>query len=183
MEHLDDELRENAPWLRDMKRQGDGLRTPEGYFDDLEAQVFARLDTLGARRQAPMQAVPGGYWARRLNLRVLAALAAGLALAAAAFWFFKAPSVAVQPALAEVRMPDLSEEDIETYVLENVQEFDAEQLAALPAVAATDQIPERVAPNPAQYRSKRQQALDDLHPEDLDHLLDELSAEELESLL
>lgn len=184
MEYLDDELRENAPWLRDMKRQGDGLRTPEGYFDDLEAQVSARLDTLGARRQAPMRAVPGGHWTRRLNLRVLTALAAGIALAAAAFWFFKAPSIADQPAaLAEVRMPDLSEEDIEMYVLENVHEFDAEQLAALPAVAATDQIPERVAPNPAQHRSKRQQALDDLHPEDLDHLLDELSAEELESLL
>ncbi len=183
MEYLDDELRENAPWLRDLKRQGDGLRRPEGYFDDLEAQVFTRLDTMGARRTAPMQTVPGGHWARRRRLRVLSALAAGIALAAAAFWFFKAPSVAGQPAIAEVQLPDLSEEDIETYVLENVQEFDAAQLAALPAIAVTDQGPERAAPDPAAHRSKRQQALDDLDPEDLDHLLDELSNEDLESLL
>ena len=185
MEHLDDELREISPLLRDLKRQGDGLRTPEGYFDNLENQVFGRLDTMDARRTPPLHTLAGGHRTRGfLHPRILTAIAAGIALAAAAFWFFKAPSIADQPAaLAEVRMPDLSEEDIEMYVLENVQEFEAEQLAALPAVAFTDQAPERVLPDPAQHRSKRQQALDDLDPEDLDHLLDELSDQDLESLL
>ena len=99
MENLDDELREISPLLRDLKNQGDGFRTPEGYFDDLADQVIGRLDTMGARRSAPgLQATPGGQWFRRLlQPRMLTAIAAGLALAAAAFWFFKSPSVAEQP--------------------------------------------------------------------------------------
>ncbi|MEO6037824.1 MAG: hypothetical protein ABIQ93_05370 [Saprospiraceae bacterium] len=186
MENLDDELRDISPLLRDLKRPGDGLRTPEGYFDDLEDQVFGRLEAMGSRRPAPgWQATRGGQWIHRLlRPRVLTAIAAGLALLVAAFWFFKSRSVLEQSStLAQVTLPELSEEDIETYVLENVYEFDTEQLAALPPAESADPGIEPPAPNPAQHRSKRQQALDDLHPEDLDNLLNELSDEDLEKLL
>ncbi len=182
MENIEDELREISPLLRDLKRQGDGLRTPEGYFDDLDARVMARIDALGARRLA---VIKGGQWFRRLlQPRMLTAIAAGLALIAVAIWFVKPQTISDQPAaIAQVNMPDLSEEDIETYVLENVHEFEPDQLAALPPVESADPGPETAPPNPAQHRSKRQQTLDNLQPEDLDNLLNELSDEELEQLL
>lgn len=209
MEDLDDELRDLSPLLRDLKRQGDGLRTPEGYFDDLEAQVFGRLDALGDRRPQLFPHQPAHqphnllgkmiarrawpntnqiivYQTARRWRRSLAALAAGLALVAAAAWFFRAIPVAQPSAsLAQATMPDLSEDDIENYVLENVHEFDAEQLAALPSVESDDAASETIpaTPNSSPQRSKRQQALDDLQPEDLDKLLEELSDEELEKLL
>ncbi len=187
MENLDDELREHASLLHDLKAQGDGFRTPDGYFDELDHQIFSRLDTMGARRPArPAWGIQRGHqWLHRLlQPRVLTALAAGLALLAAAVWFFKPQPLHEQTAgLAQVSMPELSEEEVETYVFDNVHDFDTEQLAALPASESTDQLPEPPAANPDQNRSKRQQALDDLHPEDLDNLLNDLSDEDLEQLL
>ena len=187
MENPDDELREQAPLLHELKAQGDGFRMPDGYFDELEGKIFSRLDMMEARRPAlsAWGIQRGGQWFHRLlQPRVLTALAAGLALIAAAIWFFKPqPLQEQEAALAQVSMPELSEEDIETYVFENVHEFDTEQLASLPANESVDQLPEPPAEKPGQNRSKRQQALDDLHPEDLDNLLNDLSDEDLEKLL
>ncbi len=210
MENLDDELHDISPLLRGLKRQGDGLSTPEGYFDNMEAQVFGRLGALVDHqpwstnskvphqphnllgklivRQPWLLTSPTVHRSIRLSIRLwpraLTTLAAGLALMGAAVWFFHAASAAHQsPLLAQVTMPDLSEDEIETYVLENVHEFDTEQLAALPSVEADDITPEVTTPKPSPYRSKRQQALDDLRPEDLDNLLDGLSDEDLEKLL
>ncbi len=208
MKNLDDELRDLSPLLRDLKRKGDGLRLPEGYFDHLEAQVFERLDTLGDRqpwipteqpiqqpynllgrfltRQPWVMTNPTVHRAVRAYIRpwprALPALAAGLALVAAAVWFFR-PVAHQAPLLAQVTMPDLSEDDIETYVLENVHDFDAEQLATLTPVAIDDAATEEAVPPKTPPRSKRQQALDDLRPEDLDDLLDGLNDEDLEKLL
>ncbi len=48
-ENLHDELEEQAPFLRPLKEAGDGLRVPDGYFDQLESEVYRQLDALGAR--------------------------------------------------------------------------------------------------------------------------------------
>ena len=186
MENTDDELRKISPFLRDLKARGDGFTAPPGYFDALENQVFDRLEQLEPRQPLTgWQTTLGGrlrHWL--LQTRTLTALAAGLALIAAAVWFFK-PKVVVeqQSALAQVSMPELSEAEIESYVLENVREFDTEQLAALPPVVVVDHTPEIAPTNPAPHRTKRQQALDNLHPEDLENLLNDLSDEDLEKLL
>ena len=183
MENLDDELKDFS-LLRDLKRQGDGFHTPENYFDHLDDQIFGHLEAMGARRPTELQAKRGGQWLRkRMQPRLLTALAAGLAVIAVAVWFFKPQPTLNQPTLAQVNVPDLSEEDIETYVLENVHEFDTEQLASLPPVETVEQIPEPTTIKPNPHRTKRQQALDNLHPEDLDNLLNDLSDEDLEKLL
>jgi len=208
MDNLDDELRDLAPLLRDLKRQGEGLRTPDGYFDDLEARVFGRLDAhepqlfasppahqpynlvgkVVARVSWPVttRLVQRAMPLRRRIIPALTAIAAGLALITAAVWFFRSPAVMQQaPLLAQVTMPELSEHDIESYVLENVHEFEAAELASLPPVEVDDQVApeEETVPKPPQHRSKRQQALDNLRPEDLDNMLDGLSDEDLEKLL
>ncbi len=204
MKNLDDELRDLSPLLRDLKRQDDGLRAPEGYFDDFEAQMSGKLAAIGGGKPWPEQQTIQPYnlvgkvvarltWSRttelvqrttKLRRQALPALAAGLALVAAAVWFFRSPSIVHQaPMLAQVTMPELSEEDIESYVLENVHEFDTEQLASLPAVETSDAAPEPTIAKPSQKRSKRQQALDNLRPEDVNNMLDGLSDEDLEKLL
>ncbi|MCY7329943.1 MAG: hypothetical protein LH618_15420 [Saprospiraceae bacterium] len=208
MDNLDDELRDLSPLLRDLKRQGEGLRTPDGYFDDLEARVFGRLDVhepqifasqpayqpynlvgkVVARVSWPVatRLVQRAMPLRRRIVPALTAMAAGLALITAAVWFFRSPAVVqLAPMLAQVTMPELSEDDIESYVLENVHEFDAAELATLPPVEVDDEVApeEKTAPKTPQHRSKRQQALDDLRPEDLDNVLDGLSDEDLEKLL
>ncbi len=208
MENLDDELRDLSPLLRDLKRRGDGMRIPKGYFDDFEAKVFGRLEAhepqtfasqpahqpynlLGkmvARVSWPVatQMVQRVLPLRRRAVPALMSMAAGLALITAAVWFFRSPAVVqTAPMLAQVTMPELSEDDIENYVLENVQEFEAVELASLPPAELGDEATpaEETVPKTPQHRSKRQQALDELRPEDLENALEGMSDEDLEKLM
>ncbi|MEO6759727.1 MAG: hypothetical protein ABIO24_09765 [Saprospiraceae bacterium] len=185
MKNIDDELRKISPFLRDLKARGDGFQSPPGYFDALENQVFDRLEQLEPRQPLTGWRTTTGGRLRRwlLQTRTLTAMAAGLVLIAAALWFFKPTTVVEQQStLAQVSMPELSEAEIESYVLENIREFDTEQLAALPPVVVVDHGPE-LPPSSTPHRTKRQQALDNVRPEDLENLLNDLSDEDLEKLL
>lgn len=172
---LNDEL---PPFLKDLKEKGDGFNVPEGYFEELEDAVFDRLNAVGdlgkpvykpvkTRRLFPLFIRPG----------VSLALAAALALILTAVWFVRQPTTPVQEnAFAST---DLTEDDIETYVLENLHEFEPEQLASL-----TPDVPEEEPELPAATPDKKSKsAIDELHPDDLEKVLDEMTDEELEDIL
>ena len=171
-ESLDDELSEISPWLRDMKRQDDGFRVPDDYFESLEARVFARIDGEGARREPVMEAVRGGNWLRPKMM--LAAAAIFVAILAAVWLLRPEPEVTVAST-------ELSEEDIESYVLANAHEFEPEQLASLQPDTPTQSsdMPESSTKMPA----KSAVPGNDITPEDMEGLLDDMSDEELESIL
>lgn len=176
-ESLQNELRELSPWLHAQKNQADGFQTPTGYFEQLQEQVFEKLDADGGRRKpgslsssGRLRSLFGGLYQARLGI----AVAAALTLVLGAWWFFR-PA----PEAAAVASVELSAEDAEAYLLENLLEFDAEQLAMqLPGDEAVD--PEAL---PAEGQNPKTAPPNDAVPEELEQLLNDMSDEELEELL
>lgn len=177
---INDELQNLSPLLREMRQKGDGFRVPEGYFEAVEESVFGRIEAAGIRRQPVLEGKKGGLFGRIFRSKIIWAAAAALVLVLATTWLFKmkngqsdtSPLVASQ---------ELTEEEIEAYVLENIHEFEAEQLAALPV---GEQVFQQTEPSPApKTKPKQADPLDEFSQEELDILLKEMSEEELENLL
>ena len=175
-ESPDDELKGLSPLLRDLRQQEEGFRVPEGYFGALEDSVFSRVETTGNPRKPAMRAKRGGFFGRFSRSQGMWAAAAALALLLAATWLLM-----IKPEQPVVAKQELTEEEIETYVLENIHEFDAELLAAVPANEQALPATKPVAPTEA--KPKQSDPLDDLSEEELELLLKEMSDEELENLL
>lgn len=160
-------------WLDDLKKRGDGFQVPDGYFENLERSILDKTAGVsrGAQGETTMVVVAGSMrrpWYRRMP--VLAAAAAVVGILAVAWWFMR-PAGASNPA-------ELSDEDLHAYILENAQEFELEQLASI----NPEHLPEASA-QPAVPAAGDQQIQDEIHPEDLEHLLNDLSDEELEEIL
>lgn len=162
------------PWLSDLKKKGDGFKLPADYFESFDQRV---LDKTGDRKQSRAPEVLKAAVVNKRSLfkwpRLMAAAAAVAALLVMAWWF-------VRPQAAPAN--DLSGEDLRAYILENTQEFEIEQLASIvpehlgaPGQEAVENI------NPSQINGDK--LPEELRPEDLEHLLDDLSDEELQEIL
>ncbi len=66
---LNKELEDLAPGLREMKRQDDGFRVPDRYFEGLEDSVFDKIDAMDSRRQPVLSAIKGGGFAPGCSVR------------------------------------------------------------------------------------------------------------------
>lgn len=173
-EFLEDKL---PPFLKDFRAKGEGFKTPEGYFEGLEDAVFSRLEKGGDLRRPVLKvAKRPGLLPAFIRPRAAMALAAALALMLAAVWFFRQNSGDMLSPLAAA---ELSEEDLETYLLENAHEFDPEQLAAIEPEETPDINPEN---DPAKS-DKNTPPLEEIHPDDLDKILDDMTDDELEEIL
>lgn len=179
-ESLDDELKGLSPLLRDLRGQDDGFRVPEGYFGALEDSVLGLVDASAMRRKQVMGARRGGLFARFSRSQVAWAVAAALTLVLAATWLFRTPP-AQTDTLPVATAQELTEEEIEAYVLENIRDFDAELLADVPLAGHAQ--PETKTASPAETKPKTSDPLDELSDEELELLLKEMSDEELENLL
>jgi hypothetical protein len=175
-ESINDELDKLSPWLRDMKRQDDGFRLPEGYFDAMEQSVFGRLESSGGLRKSVNPPPGNGLTARIGRKQWMWAAAAVFATVLAAAWFFGQPGDASAPVVSV----ELTEEEIESYVLDNIRDFDAELLADVPVQAAP--VPD-YKPAPAAQPKQPTDPIDDLSDEEIELLLKDMSDEELENLL
>lgn len=172
--NMEDELKKEAPELHEMRRHNDGFKLPDDYFGSFEDRVFGRIESAGIQRNAAQQAVK--RTARRVSMpHMLLAAAAVITLLLAAVWFFK-PTPAIEQPVASV---ELSEEEIETYLLENVQDFEAEQLAMLP----DEEEQETTQPATKTPDKKSDDPLEDISPEDVEHILNDMTEEELEEIL
>lgn len=176
-ETLPEELKNLSPLLQDLKERGDGYKIPEGYFGDMEDAVFARLKSAGDLEKPPVRFVKR---TRMLPLfirpRTATAIAAALALILVAVWFVRQPA-SIQP--SSTAETELTEEDLESYVLENVHDFEPEQLVALGHEEPMEPMEETM---PGKSK-KNNSTSEELHPDDLDKILDEMTDEELEQIL
>jgi hypothetical protein len=169
---------ELSPLLRDLKQRGDGLQVPEGYFDQLDDAVFARLDASGERLPAADRAPRG--WKVWVNVRTVTAAAATLALLLTAGWWLWQPTPTNSLATNSPEDEALELAAAEAYLNEHLMEFDAELLAQnLPGEEEHD-----AAEQPATTPTAPKTAPHKKTPEDeLDEIIDQLSDEELEDLL
>ncbi len=174
---INDELNELSPLLRDLKQKDNGFRLPEGYFEAVEESVFSRIDAAGARREPVLETQWGGKFFRS---RVMWAAAAASALVLAVVWFVR-PKNALDIEAPIAVSQELTAEEIEAYVLENIHDFDAAQLASVPA---DEPVPTVTNPSPIpEKKSKELEPADDFSEEELELLLKEMSEEELKNLL
>lgn len=176
---INDELQKRSPLLREMRQKDDGFRVPEGYFEALEDSVFNRIEAAGARRNPVWESHKGGMFARIFRAKWVWAAAAVFVLVLAATWFFKSNLTQTAPVAAS---QELTEEEIEAYVANNIHDFEAEQLAMLfpDEPRAAEPAPEAIPETP---QPKNPDPLDSLSEEQLEILLKDMSDEELESLL
>lgn len=179
-ESLNEELKNLSPLLLEQKRKDNGFRVPEGYFEGLEDAIFNKLESTEGQKR-PFHPAPksgGALRSRFFGSYVLIAAAAVFVLILAAKWLMTPKAVPANTG-GYVAAQEMTEEAlIEAYVLENIRDFEAEQLAALSDANS--------AADPTALPQKQPEAgnsMDHLTPEELELLLREMSDEELESLL
>lgn len=178
---LQTELQIRSPRLAGLQGNAAGQQIPDDYFDQLEARVFQKIEEQG---HAPATATSQGDRPTRTGFRILrsprlaVAAAAVLSLAIAATWFFGAQPAA-DPAVPEnyrELAAALSPEDAATYIAGNIHEFETaalENYAAASSAAETATEPRAKQPLPAEALPAAQ----------LELILQDLSEEELESIL
>lgn len=174
MKHIDDTSNELPSWLTDLKQKGDGFNLPDGYFESFEQRILEKTGT-----QARFQAREGlrATVVNRNGLfrwsRLMAAAAALAAILVMAWWF-------VRPAAAPSH--ELTGEDLQAYILENAREFELEQLASvLPEHSTMSQ--QEASENSNNTENDDHKLPEELRPEDIEHLLDGMSDEELQEIL
>lgn len=177
----EEELRELSPFLQELKRKGDGMKLPDQYFEAMESQVMARLS---AEASVPgMRIVKKPALRRLFRQPWLMAVAAGFAgTLLTAWWFVQSGSEAAAPApSAAFIAQQLSDEDLEAYLLDNIADFDSEQLAVLTPNELPEQSAEKNNETPGRKQAKP--SIHDLKEAEMDMLLKDMSDEELEELL
>jgi hypothetical protein len=172
MEDLNKEL-ENAPKLSQLQGKFGNPDAPDGYFENLEGSVFERIKQNGDLRapsQMPLTARKGGRW----RWMIAAAALAGIALSG--WWLYQNQKAAAPMAAVH----ELSADDAEAYVLENLDSYEPTELVAdmteLPTLMEEENVSEPKA-QPAEKGTSTQPT--ELEPD----LLDELTDEDLEKLL
>ncbi|MCC7507286.1 MAG: hypothetical protein IT259_18415 [Saprospiraceae bacterium] len=185
---IDRELRELSPFLHDLRSKEDGFHLPENYFDGLEEQVFQQIDALGARRK-PVRTTTArtGFWNSLAWLwqpRVAIAFSILLVAAFAVWWMWQPKPSVIETNIPLASQIELTPEELEAYVMENVNDFEPEQLALL-AIAEDENSEPPKTPAPKTNTSTRNEKSgpDDLSPEELELLLDDLTDEEIEQML
>jgi hypothetical protein len=167
------------PFLQELKDKGDGFKVPDGYFEKMESSVLARLEAAGNLRQPVSKPQVS---AQKLQVsfgpRTAMALAAALALVLAAVWFVRPKWSGLPEGDGRAASAPLTEDDIASYLLENVHEWDASQLTLLHSDGVQLLPDEKTSQTPVQSPSKTE-----LRPEDLDAILDHMTDEELEQIL
>jgi hypothetical protein len=174
-EPISDEI---PAFLQEMKGKADGYKIPEGYFDAMESSVFARLEASGGRTKPVLTVTKRpGMFAAFIRPKAAMAYAAALALILTSVWFVR-QNIVVE-GQAQVASVVLTEEDLEFYLLENASEFEPKQLASLSVTEKTtwDETPANEA------TKGKAPVPQEIQPDDLDDILDEMTDEELEAIL
>lgn len=181
-----DELRvelENSPFLKKMKeRPAEGFQVPKDYFRHLPNEVMRKV------KEPALEPMPQLSWQERIGQFLQGLLQPGLALAsflvlvvAGILFFQQKNAVEIAPAMAEVKLSEIPDEELFAYVSDNINEFDHEQVvefssAELPEVkpkkAKTPKLPKIATPKPDTKEIE----------EYLDDAIEEIDVEDLEAV-
>jgi len=179
--HPQAELQDLSPRLANLRGKSDGQQVPDGYFDQLEAAVFQKIEDQG---YAPVGVSSQGDRPTRSGFRILRnprlgiAAAAMVSLAIAAIWFFRMqPTDPAVPENYRELAAALSPEDAATYIAGNIHEFET---AALENYAAAESSAAETAAEPL---AKQPLPAEALPAAQLELILQDLSEEELEIIL
>lgn len=128
--NLEEELREVAPFLSKMKKEGDGFTIPKNYFSNLADEIIEQVSI--DNQEVVVAKVANRNWlADILNslnwlLQPRPAMAFGslLLLVFAGFFLMNLPTESEK----SISLSDISLEELEIYFEENMEEYDTEIL-------------------------------------------------------
>lgn len=115
-----EELENLAPFLSKLKEKKEGFEVPKDYFKTLPNQVFEKLGNEPSPLYTPQKS-SSGFWSNPFQLffkpkYALALATISLLLIASIFWFKNAPE--------PEQFADLTIEEIQNYVVNNIDEFE-----------------------------------------------------------
>ena len=161
---IQEELEALAPSFSKMKKE-EGFQVPENYFNDLPNQI---LEELNLTKEEVSVGEPTNWWTRieeslmmLLQPRMAVGLASLILLVVSVFYFQDRGSSEAIP------LAELTTSEAETYLLENLDEFEDELLYDL------------VLQNESTIENAENQQLDTY----LEEIIDEMDDEMLEELL
>jgi hypothetical protein len=143
-EDFEEELKNLSPFLSDLKKQKkeDGFKTPKYYFDTLADKVIEnaqpKTEVTPIYVAQPSLATRVSEWlAGLMQPRLALAYATVLFLAVGGFYFFKS----TQKAESCDELACLPQEEIKTYISDNINEFDEEMLIGNAQIAENTEGP------------------------------------------
>jgi hypothetical protein len=159
--------------LKKIKSSSEGLRTPDGYFEQFNDRMMDRLHQEGLMTDR----TSGVRWRTWVNIKSMSAAAAVTALLVAGWWWWQQPTPSAVAPLAQVEPVELTPDIAAEYIQANLEDFDEELLAVIGEMDEDVSPAEPEPPNPAPKKSKK------IESEELDQLLDDLTEEEIEEML
>lgn len=179
-DRLQDELSEQAPFLNSLEKGKNDYKVPDRYFDNLEAEVYRQIEAIGATRKPAPPVQRPSFWQFMQSLwqpRTALAFAGFLALAMTAWWYFQTNSTP-----ADFTAAAITADDAEAYLLDNLMELEPEHIAM---VLPEDNLPPITIEAPVQKQSGAAPSIEEIeiHPEDLEDLLLDMTDEELKELM
>ncbi|MCF8247497.1 MAG: hypothetical protein K9J37_20910 [Saprospiraceae bacterium] len=180
-EDLRDELK-NSPFLKEMKeRPSDGFQVPKNYFQHLPNEVMQKV------KEPTFAPVQQPSWLERIEQfmqsliqpRYALALASVVVLVVAGVVFLKDKNATTTlPAMAEVQLADISDEELFAYVSDNISDFNRQQMLEasgpeLPEVKVQQKTPtlpkiKAQKPEMKEIEAYLNDAIDDIDLEDLE---------------
>lgn len=125
-EEIENELRDISPFLADLKKE-QPFKAPKFYFDTLADRVIEKTQPTAAPQYKAKKSVSSmaGEWISTLLQPRWVMAMASVAILAVASWFYlvKQSVQAVQP------LTEISNEDINEYINNNLDDFDENLLA------------------------------------------------------
>ena len=182
-DELRDEL-ENSPFLKEMKeRPSDGFQVPKNYFQHLPNEVMRKVKepTSAPVRQPSWLEQMGQFVQGLLQPRYALALASVVVLVVAGVGFLKDKNATTTlPAMAEVQLADISDEELFAYVSDNISDFNRQQMLEI----SGPELPEvKVQPKtPALPKIKAQKPEMKEIEAYLDDAIDDIDLEDLEAI-
>lgn len=167
-DELRDELKNLSVFLWEQKNKPEGFEVPKDYFKSLPDEVFAKLNE---RPKTAVEEKENWFGQLIKSLQYLFqpkyafAYATVALLLVAGFYFLNNPS---EPQIQQIALSDISDETLETYISENIDDFDEAILA------------EQLADNIERPFNELEIENDE---ELIDELIDDLNVEDLEDLL
>jgi hypothetical protein len=173
-EDFEEELRGLSPFLADLKKQkkDDGFKTPKYYFDTLADKVIEnakpKTKVTPIYVAQPSFATRVSEWITGLmQPRMALAYATVLFLAVGGWYFFKSTQAKTMDNCNELAC--LPQEEIKTYISDNINEFDEEMLVGNASIAENTQNTEGSLLKNLDEKEVEQYLIDNLDERDLEN--------------
>jgi hypothetical protein len=173
-EDFEEELKNISPFLADLKKQkkDDGFNTPKYYFDTLADKVIEnaqpKTEVTPIYVAQPSLATRMGEWlAGLMQPRMVLAYTTILFLAVGGWYFFKPSQTQTLDNCTELAC--LPQEEIKTYISDNINEFDEEMLVGNAIIAENTQNTEGPLLKDLDEKEVEQYLIDNLDEKDLEN--------------